>query len=150
MVHCVSEEPFSFIYANPNPLQCSCLENPRDGGAWWAAIYGVTQSWTQLKQLSSNSSSMPTLPQSGTVQGQERPPWPMVFPTRESESEVSIQLPQPCRALPKMPTSSSSHPEYRGDGLSWLTWEKPEAEKWCGGSEQPACISWQPPTDPTN
>ena len=29
-----------------NPLQCSCLENPRDGGAWWAAIYGVTQSWT--------------------------------------------------------------------------------------------------------
>ena len=39
-----------------NPLQCSCLENPRDGGAWWAAIYGVTQSWIQLKQLSSSSS----------------------------------------------------------------------------------------------
>ena len=34
---------------NGNPLQCSCLENPRDGGAWWAAIYGVTQSWTRLK-----------------------------------------------------------------------------------------------------
>ena len=34
---------------NGNPLQCSCLENPRDGGAWWAAIYGVTQSLTQLK-----------------------------------------------------------------------------------------------------
>ena len=34
---------------NGNPLQCSCLENPRDGGAWWAAIYGVSQSWTQLK-----------------------------------------------------------------------------------------------------
>ena len=34
---------------NGNPLQCSCLENPRDGGAWWAAVYGVTQSWTQLK-----------------------------------------------------------------------------------------------------
>ena len=32
-----------------NPLQCSCLENPRGGGAWWAAVYGVTQSWTQLK-----------------------------------------------------------------------------------------------------
>ena len=31
---------------NGNPLQCSCLENPRDGGAWWAAIYGVTQSWS--------------------------------------------------------------------------------------------------------
>ena len=40
-----------------NPLQCSCLENPRDGGAWWAAIYGVAQSWTRLKQLSSSSSS---------------------------------------------------------------------------------------------
>ena len=38
---------------NDNPLQCSCLENPRDGGAWWAAIYGVTQSWTRLKRLSS-------------------------------------------------------------------------------------------------
>ena len=42
---------------NGNPLQCSCLENPRDGGAWWAAVYGVTQSWTQLKWLSSSSSS---------------------------------------------------------------------------------------------
>ena len=31
---------------NGNPLPCSCLENPRDGGAWWAAIYGVAQSWT--------------------------------------------------------------------------------------------------------
>ena len=36
----------------------SCLENPRDGGTWWAAIYGVSQSWTRLKQLSSSSSSM--------------------------------------------------------------------------------------------
>ena len=34
---------------NGNPLQCSCLENPRDGGAWWAAVYGVSQSRTQLK-----------------------------------------------------------------------------------------------------
>ena len=38
-------------------LQCSCLENPRDGGAWWAAVYGVAQSWTWLKRLSSSSSS---------------------------------------------------------------------------------------------
>ena len=44
---------------NGNPLQCSCLENPRDKGAWWAAIYGVTQSRTRLKRLSS-SSSYPT------------------------------------------------------------------------------------------
>ena len=39
---------------NGNPLQCYCLENPRDGGAWWAAVYGVAQSWTRLKRLSSN------------------------------------------------------------------------------------------------
>ena len=42
---------------NGNPLRRSCLENPRDGGAWWAAVYGVAQSQTQLKQLSSSSSS---------------------------------------------------------------------------------------------
>ena len=41
---------------NGKPLQCSCLENPRDGGAWWAAVYGVAQSQTWLKRLSSSSS----------------------------------------------------------------------------------------------
>ena len=40
---------------NGNPLQCSCPENPRDGGAWWAAIYGVAQSRTGLRRLSSSS-----------------------------------------------------------------------------------------------
>ena len=43
---------------NSNPLQYSCLENPVDRGAWWAAIYGVAQSWTWLKRLSSSSSMM--------------------------------------------------------------------------------------------
>ena len=45
---------FTFMHwrRNGNPLQCSCLENPRDGGAWWAAVYGVAQSWTLLKWLS--------------------------------------------------------------------------------------------------
>ena len=50
---------FSLSYVgkeNGNPLQCSCL-NPRNGRAWWAAVYGVAQSQTRLKQLSSNSSS---------------------------------------------------------------------------------------------
>ena len=42
---------------NGNPLQCSCLENSRDGGAWWAAVYGAAQSRTRLKQLSNSSSS---------------------------------------------------------------------------------------------
>ena len=45
---------------NGNPLQCSCLENPSDGGAWWAAISGIAQSRTRLKRLSSSSSSRAT------------------------------------------------------------------------------------------
>ena len=52
--------PFSLSctgQGNGNPLQCSCLENPRDGGAWWAAISGVAQSRTRLKRLSSSSGS---------------------------------------------------------------------------------------------
>ena len=52
---------FTFIIGegNGNPLQCYCLENPRDGGAWWAAVYGVAQSRTRLKWLSSSSSLLP-------------------------------------------------------------------------------------------
>ena len=42
---------------NGSPLQCSCLENPRDGGAWWAAVYGIAQSRTRLKRLSSSSNA---------------------------------------------------------------------------------------------
>ena len=48
---------------NGNPLQCSCLENPRDGGAWWAAVYGVAQSGTRLKRLTNSSSSKSILDQ---------------------------------------------------------------------------------------
>ena len=52
--------PFHFSLScigegNGNPLQCSCLENPRDREAWWAAVYGVAQSWTRLKWFSSSS-----------------------------------------------------------------------------------------------
>ena len=55
--------PFHFSLScigegNDSPLQCSCLVNPRDGGAWWAAIYGVSQSRTRLKRHSSSSSMM--------------------------------------------------------------------------------------------
>ena len=50
---------------NGNPLQCSCLENPRDREAWWAAVSGVAQSLTRLKRLSSSSSSK--------RQGREKP-----------------------------------------------------------------------------
>ena len=48
---------FNVFCSGQDPLQCSCLENPRDGGAWWAAVYGVAQSRTRLKRLSSSSSS---------------------------------------------------------------------------------------------
>ena len=50
----------SFINRHGNPLQSSCLEYPRDGGGWWAATSGVTQSWTWLKWLSSSSSDYVT------------------------------------------------------------------------------------------
>ena len=65
----VSEAVFVFYHlsltglvgeGNGNPLQYSCLENPRDGRAWWAAVYGVTQSRIRLKRLSSSSSSLIT------------------------------------------------------------------------------------------
>ena len=62
-VHGVATERLHFHFSlscigegNGNPLQCSCLENPRDGAAWWAAVYGVAQGWTRLKRLSSSSS----------------------------------------------------------------------------------------------
>ena len=59
---------------NGNPFQCSCLENPRDGGAWWAAICVVAQSRTRLKRLSSSSSSIllisPDWCREGTFLGQ--------------------------------------------------------------------------------
>ena len=53
--------PFHFSLScigegNGNPFQCSCWENPRDSGAWWAAVYGVAQSRTRLKRLSSRNS----------------------------------------------------------------------------------------------
>ena len=59
LLYCIiMKKPFSRCYGegNGNPLQCSCLENPRDGGAWWAVVSGVAQSWTWLKRLSSSSS----------------------------------------------------------------------------------------------
>ena len=61
---------FTFMHwrRNGNPLQCSCLENPRDRGAWWAAVYGVAQSWTRLKRLSSSSNRLVK-----TSSGQDKP-----------------------------------------------------------------------------
>ena len=52
------EQKWFYGEGNGNPLQCSCLENPRDRGAWWAAVYGVAQSRTRLKRLSGSSSRL--------------------------------------------------------------------------------------------
>ena len=73
---------------NGNPLQCSCLENPRDGGAWWAAVYGVSQSWTRLKQLSSSSSAgdLGSVPGSGRSPG-ERNGYPLQYSCLENSMD---------------------------------------------------------------
>ena len=88
---------FTFMHwrRKGNPLQCSCLENPRDGRAWWAAIYGVAQSQTRLKQLSSSSSKEMLLVSSGKrpdmllniLQCRSQPPgWRFI------RSKMSIEL----------------------------------------------------------
>ena len=83
---------------NGNPLQCSCLENPRDGGAWWAAVYGVAQSRTRLKRLSSSSrgsslvaKSCLTLATPQTVACQV--PWSVGLSRQEYWSELPFPSP---------------------------------------------------------
>ena len=81
---------------NGNPLQCSCLENPRDGRAWWAAVYGVTQSWTRLKQLSSISSQLTSpKPLPALVQGCRSDPFSQILHRHADTVEnVSGQRPR--------------------------------------------------------
>ena len=75
---------------NGNPLRCSCLETPRDGGAWWAAVHGVTQSRTQVKRFSIISSSSLLGPPSG------RAVW---IPSKIELLWTSRLFPQPPRCL---------------------------------------------------
>ena len=84
---------FTFMHwrGNGNPLQCSCLENPRDGGAWWAAIYGVAQSRTQLKWLSS-SSRLSVTPFIDHVFGGVSPKASAFYPGLPSRSEIWLQF----------------------------------------------------------
>ena len=80
-----------------NPLQCSCLENPRDGEAWWAAVYGVAQSRTQLKWRSSSSSSNPRWlsDKESTCQCRRLrfDPWVGKIPWRRKWQPTSVFLP---------------------------------------------------------
>ena len=80
---------------NGNPLQCSCLENTRDGGAWWAAVCGVAQSQTWLKRLSSSSSSSIAIPsESGQLdyfQGKNSREWRAHFcPPSQAQTLAKI------------------------------------------------------------
>ena len=82
---------------NGNPFQCSCLENPRDGGAWWAVVYGVAQSLTRPKRLSSSSSMFieSVMPSSHLILC--RPLLPSIFSNIRvfsSESALRIRWPK--------------------------------------------------------
>ena len=108
---------------NGNPLQCSCLENPRDGGAWWAAVYGVTQGRTQLKQLSSSSMcvqycptlwdlvdhSMPDSSVRGILQARILK-WVAMLSSRGSSQPTDWIMSPPSPAL----HTDSSPPRYQG------------------------------------
>ena len=93
--HCLPELAQTHVYCgegNGNPLQGSCLENPRDGGAWWAAVYGVAQSRTRLMRLSS-SSSMSTelvMPSSHLILCRPLLLPPSVFPSIRVFSNESV------------------------------------------------------------
>ena len=97
---------------NGNPLQCSYLENPRDGGAWWAAIYGVAQSRTRLKRLSSSSRLVITfLPRSVylLISWLQSPSAVILEPKKIKSVTVSIVSPSICmKWWDRMPWSSFS------------------------------------------
>ena len=97
-VWCLSGE------GNGNPLQCSCLENPRDGGAWWAVISGVVQSRTQLKWLSSSSSGCAY--QFSSVSQY----WPTLRPHRLQHARPPCPSPTPRVYTNSCPLSQWCHP----------------------------------------
>ena len=107
---------------NGNPLQCSCLENPRDGGAWWAAIYGVAQSRTRLTRLSSSSSkeTQPGALYQPTVVG-----WGvgchflLQCMKVKSESEVAQSCLTPSNPMDYSAPGSSVHGIFKTRVLEW-------------------------------
>ena len=78
---------------NGNPLQYFCLENPRDRGAWWAAIYGVAQSWTQLKRLSISISILGSSVAQWKRISCRFDPWVRKMPWRREWESTSVFLP---------------------------------------------------------
>ena len=104
---------------NGNPLQCSCLENPRDGGAWWAAIRGVTQRRTRLKQLSSSSSSSSRTAYGllWWLSGKEST---CHAGERKKESEVTQSCPTLCDPVDCSLPGSSVHGIFQAIVLEWV------------------------------
>ena len=84
---------------NGNPLPCSCLENPRDGGAWWAAVSDVTQSRTRLTRLSSSSSSIVLFAQTCLTSWPHGPPGSSVWGFSRKEHWSGL----PCPPLGNLP-----------------------------------------------
>ena len=91
---------------NGNPLQCSCLENPRDGGAWWAAVYGVAQSWTRLKWLSSSRLIIAFLPKSKRllISWFQSPSAVILEPKKIKSATVSTVSPSICCEVMELDT----------------------------------------------
>ena len=77
--------------SNGTPLQCSCLENPRDGGAWWAAVYGVAQSRTRLTGFSSSSSSNFYMPDTVLDSGDTKVTKAIIFGLKDSAT-ITVQF----------------------------------------------------------
>ena len=113
---------------NGNPLQCSCLENSRDGGAWWAAVYGVAQSRTRLKRLSSSSSSSSiralvpmscflSLSLSGSFFGAQRPSGFTFLPGLLRPSQEGTLCLHPIKRAPEASVNRASPVQ----GLYWLS-----------------------------
>ena len=89
---------------NGNPLQCSCLENPMDRGAWWAAVYGVVQSWTRLKRLSSSRLVITFLPRSKRIliSWLQSPSAVILEPKKINSATVSTVSPSICHEVMRL------------------------------------------------
>ena len=123
--------PFHFSLScigegNGNPLQCSCLENPRDGGDWWAAVPGVTQSRTRLKWLSSSSLDTEMLGYSSWGRNLAVPPWLLLVSSASTiVSEVTPSCPTLCRSMDCSPPGSSVHGIFQAGIWSGLPFSSP-------------------------
>ena len=106
---------------NGRPLQCSCLENPRNGGAWWAAIYGVAQSRSRLKRCSSSSPLMEKGKRLMEASWWERLAEGGIGScSNESESEVAQSCPTLCDPMDWSPLSSSIQGILHSRILEWV------------------------------